>query len=136
MLRYRKPMRRKYLLRLGSVAGAALVVSCATAVLASPEDLIAGATQAFQDEQYETVVEQLSQYLAETPHAPRALEAHQWLGRAYFALGRYPEALVELQQALGPEGSPSAAEGLYWLGEALLKNQAHGEARAYFRQLL
>lgn len=121
------------------LAGLMLIVCLAAGAsiaTAAEDDLFISASGAFHADDYTDAVDGLSRYLERTPDGPRATEARLLLGRAYFELGRYADALVELRHALGPEGSPRTADTIYWVGEALLRQGDADEARAAFEQVL
>lgn len=118
------------------LAAAVFMGRAGVARAAADDEGFAAGARAFHDEAYETAVIQLTRFLELSPHSPNTTEARLLLGRADFELGQYPDALIELRQALGPEGSPHTADILYWLGEALLKNGDPEVARQHFQQVL
>lgn len=124
--------------------GVVLAIAWGVGLLAMPagvralpdDERLASASAAFEHGSYATAIATLTEWLRESP-APHAVPSARFLlGRAYLANGQYPEALIELQQALGPAGSPPAAETIYWFAEALLSNHDEAAARAAFQQVL
>ena len=119
----------------GFFAAVILMGQGGTAVASDDEAFTAGAS-AFHEAAYAEAVTQMARFLDASPHSSNTTEAHLLLGRAHYELGHYAQALIELRQALGPEGSPLTADAVYWMGEALLSNGDAEAARQRFRQML
>jgi len=92
------------------------------------KDLESG-IQAFENKDYEKSIQALKDYLKDNPDD---LEAHLFLGKAYFEKGELDLAQKEFEEIL--DGRSKHTQALYHLGLVLIEKKDYSEAKKIFEK--
>lgn len=95
------------------------------------------AKKAFEDRFYEVSLGLLERFLKNYPNSSKAQEAMLYIGRCYFNLNRYLDALSKFEGLLNQSAAKNMKDALYfWIAEVHFKGNNFSLAAAYYKKII
>ncbi len=87
--------------------------------------------------EYDKAIEEFNRFLGSCPNHQLAENAHYWIGESYYSLGKYAEAIEQLDQLLKNfKASSNTARALFKLGRSQEELGKKKDAKTTFQKLV
>ena len=87
--------------------------------------------------EYEAAIESFGDFLEACPRHESVENAYYWMGESYYALEKYPDAVVQLEKLINDyKTSPNIGRALYKLARSKQELGKKDEARTIFQRLI